>query len=128
MQNAQIGVYGLGTMGSALALNLADKGFRVAVANRETDWTAPFIARAGRMVANLVPAPDLKTFVEDRKGHDRRYALDAGKIRRELGWTARHDFDAGIAKTVRWYLDHRPWCESVQVSAEYRRQRLGLGD
>ena len=71
---------------------------------------------------------DLKTFVEDRKGHDRRYALDAGKIRKELGWTARHDFDSGIAKTVRWYLEHRPWCESVQSSAEYRRQRLGLGE
>jgi dTDP-glucose 4,6-dehydratase len=71
---------------------------------------------------------DLKTFVEDRKGHDRRYALDAGKIRRELGWTPRHDFDAGIAKTVRWYLENRPWYESVLASADYRRQRLGLGD
>jgi dTDP-glucose 4,6-dehydratase len=71
---------------------------------------------------------ELKTFVEDRKGHDRRYALDAAKIRGELGWTPDHDFDAGIAKTVRWYLDHRQWCESVQASAEYRRQRLGLAE
>jgi dTDP-glucose 4,6-dehydratase len=71
---------------------------------------------------------ELKTFVEDRKGHDRRYALDSGKVQRELGWKPRHDFEAGIAKTVRWYLDHRPWCESVQSSADYRRHRLGLGE
>ena len=69
---------------------------------------------------------DLKTFVEDRKGHDRRYALDAGKIRSELGWAPQHDFDSGIAQTVQWYLDHREWCESVQSSSKYRRERLGL--
>ncbi len=67
----------------------------------------------------------LETFVPDRPGHDRRYAIDAGKIRRELGWRPEHDFDSGIAETVRWYLDHRDWCESVQ-SGKYRRERLGL--
>jgi dTDP-glucose 4,6-dehydratase len=69
---------------------------------------------------------DLKVFVPDRPGHDRRYAIDASKTREELGWRPRHDFEAGLALTVRWYLDHGAWCESVQ-SGSYRRERLGLG-
>ena len=68
----------------------------------------------------------LKTFVRDRPGHDRRYAVDATKIRTELGWQARHDFDAGLRSTVRWYLEHRQWCDAVQ-SGRYQRERLGLG-
>ncbi len=68
----------------------------------------------------------LKTFVPDRPGHDRRYAIDAGKIRRELGWQPRHTFESGLRETVRWYLDHRDWCEQVQ-QGKYARQRLGLG-
>ena len=68
---------------------------------------------------------DLKSFVADRPGHDRRYAIDDTKVRQELGWEPRHDFASGIAATVRWYLDHRPWCETVQAD-RYRRERLGL--
>jgi dTDP-glucose 4,6-dehydratase len=68
---------------------------------------------------------ELKTFVPDRPGHDRRYAIDASKIRRELGFKPEHDFESGIASTVRWYLDNAAWCESVQ-SGKYRRERLGL--
>ncbi len=60
---ADIGIYGLGTMGSALALNLAENGFRVAVTNREVDWIVPFIERAGVLGAQLVPAHDLAAFV-----------------------------------------------------------------
>ena len=55
----------------------------------------------------------LKTFVEDRPGHDRRYAIDASKIRAELGWSPAHDFEAGLRRTVAWYLEHRAWCESL---------------
>jgi dTDP-glucose 4,6-dehydratase len=69
---------------------------------------------------------ELKTFVSDRPGHDRRYAIDDGKIRRELGWEPRHDFASGLRATVRWYLDHRAWCEAVQAG-RYGRERLGLG-
>ena len=67
----------------------------------------------------------LKTFVKDRPGHDRRYAIDASKIRRELGWAPRHAFEDGLRETVRWYLANRAWCEAVQ-SGSYRRERLGL--
>jgi len=69
---------------------------------------------------------DLKTFVPDRPGHDRRYAIDARKIRRELGWAPRHTFETGLRSTTQWYLEHRDWCEAVQSGA-YDRQRLGLG-
>jgi dTDP-glucose 4,6-dehydratase len=58
-------------------------------------------------------ARDLITFVPDRPGHDFRYALDAGKIARELGWRPARSFEAGLRETVQWYLDQQPWVESV---------------
>jgi dTDP-glucose 4,6-dehydratase len=59
------------------------------------------------------------SFVRDRLGHDRRYAIDAGKMRDELGWTPQHDFAAGIEITIQWYLENRAWCDRVR-SGEYR--------
>ena len=67
----------------------------------------------------------LKVFVRDRPGHDRRYAIDSGKIRREVGWKPRHDFNAGVQKTIRWYMENLDWSEKVQ-KGKYRRERLGL--
>ena len=68
---------------------------------------------------------DLKTFVPDRPGHDRRYAIDDDKARAELGWEPRQSFESGLKATVRWYLQNRSWCEAVQ-SGKYDRERLGL--
>jgi dTDP-glucose 4,6-dehydratase len=55
----------------------------------------------------------LITFVKDRPGHDRRYAIDADKIKKELGWTAAHEFEDGISETVQWYLDNQAWVKAV---------------
>ena len=59
----------------------------------------------------------LITFVKDRPGHDRRYAINAAKIGKELGWRPRTSFEAGLRRTVAWYLDHRPWLQAVQTGA-----------
>jgi dTDP-glucose 4,6-dehydratase len=69
---------------------------------------------AGKDVAALKA---LITFVKDRPGHDRRYAIDCGLIERELGWTPKHDFKSGLRKTVRWYLDNPTWVEHVKSGA-----------
>ncbi|WP_261832734.1 dTDP-glucose 4,6-dehydratase [Leminorella grimontii] len=68
---------------------------------------------------------DLITYVTDRPGHDMRYAIDAGKIERELGWKPQETFESGIRKTVAWYLSHREWCQRVQ-DGSYARERIGL--
>ncbi len=62
----------------------------------------------------------LITFVKDRPGHDHRYAIDASKIKRELGWEPETDFENGLKKTVRWYLDNQQWLQNV-VSGEYQK-------
>ena len=72
----------------------------------------------GRSYAELI------THVADRPGHDRRYAIDSSKIRRELGWKPRENFDTGIEKTVDWYLANRAWCAEI-TAKRYARERLG---
>lgn len=67
---------------------------------------------------------DLITFVQDRPGHDLRYAIDASKIERELGWVPTETFASGLRKTVQWYLDNREWCRNVQ-DGSYQGERLG---
>ncbi|MDE2378858.1 dTDP-glucose 4,6-dehydratase [Bradyrhizobium sp.] len=72
------------------------------------------------------PRRRLIGFVEDRPGHDRRYAMDAGKIERELGWRAQESFESGLAKAVRWYCDRRRWWRDI-LDRGYQRARIGLG-
>ena len=72
------------------------------------------------------PRERLISFVADRPGHDVRYAIDARKIRRELGWTPQETFDTGLRKTVEWYLTNRRWWECIR-SGVYRGERLGVG-
>ena len=68
---------------------------------------------------------DLITFVEDRPGHDRRYAINSSKARHKLGWSPRETLATGLARTIDWYLANRPWCDAITQGA-YRRERLGL--
>ncbi|MFN6933614.1 MAG: dTDP-glucose 4,6-dehydratase, partial [Tsuneonella sp.] len=69
---------------------------------------------------------NLITFVADRPGHDRRYAIDASKIERDLGWSPSETFDSGLSKTIEWYLDNRWWWEPIR-SGSYAGERLGNG-
>jgi dTDP-glucose 4,6-dehydratase len=75
--------------------------------------------------AGVARFADLITYVADRPGHDQRYAIDAGKIQRELGWSPVETFETGLRKTVQWYLANRPWWQHV-LDGSYQRERLGL--
>ncbi|HFC8465661.1 TPA: dTDP-glucose 4,6-dehydratase [Neisseria subflava] len=76
--------------------------------------------------AGVARYEDLITFVQDRPGHDVRYAIDAAKIGRELGWKPQETFESGIRKTVQWYLDNKTWWQNV-LNGNYRLERLGTG-
>ncbi|HGY9592865.1 dTDP-glucose 4,6-dehydratase [Vibrio campbellii] len=65
------------------------------------------------------------TYVQDRPGHDRRYAIDSSKMQKELGWTPEETFETGLRKTVLWYLENTEWCQNVQ-DGSYQRERLGV--
>ena len=65
------------------------------------------------------------TYVQDRPGHDRRYAIDSSKMQRELNWMPEETFETGLRKTVQWYLDNSTWCQNVQ-DGSYQRERLGV--
>ena len=116
--------------GIMLALEKGRAGEKYNVGGGNERTNVQIVDRICDLVDELAPgtagAHRLKTFVPDRPGHDRRYAIDAAKIRRELGWTPRHTFETGLRETVKWYLEHRDWCEKVQAG-RYDRQRLGLG-
>ena len=71
------------------------------------------------------PRRRLIRHVEDRPGHDRRYAIDASKIERELGWHAEETFESGLAKTIQWYLENRSWWNAI-LSRGYAPVRVGL--
>jgi len=73
---------------------------------------------------NLTSFKELITFVKDRPGHDRRYAIDASKIDSQLNWQPQETFESGISKTIKWYLENLDWCKQVQAGT-YQRERLG---
>jgi dTDP-glucose 4,6-dehydratase len=85
----------------------------------------PATQNAHLIEKKLTRYTDLKQFVDDRPGHDRRYAVNPSKIRSELNWSPQHTFEGGLRKTVEWYLSHREWCRQV-LGDHYDRQRLGL--
>jgi dTDP-glucose 4,6-dehydratase len=86
------------------------------------------------LLEELVPAKpvgvdkyeDLITYVTDRPGHDLRYAIDASKIERELGWVPEESFESGLRKTVQWYLNNKDWWQAV-LNGSYQMERLGQG-
>jgi dTDP-glucose 4,6-dehydratase len=96
------------------------------VVDRVCDAVEAIIPAAHNPALKGASYRSLKRLVPDRPGHDRRYAIDAAKIRTELGWAPLHRFEEGLVRTARWYFEHRPWCEQVQAG-RYDRQRLGLG-
>jgi dTDP-glucose 4,6-dehydratase len=94
---------------------------------RNIDVVRAICGHLDELLPNTVNRPHAKLieFVTDRPGHDQRYAIDAGKIARELGWRPKYRFEDGLRETVRWYLDNRGWWERV-MSGAYRGERLGL--
>ncbi|EOE4739456.1 dTDP-glucose 4,6-dehydratase [Vibrio vulnificus] len=77
------------------------------------------------LVPKAKPYAEQITYVQDRPGHDRRYAIDSSKMQKELGWTPEETFETGLTKTVQWYLDNEVWCKNVQ-DGSYQRERLGV--
>jgi dTDP-glucose 4,6-dehydratase len=114
-----------------LILEQGRLGERYNVGGRNERTNIGVVERICDTLDELVPTRAsrrrLITFVPDRPGHDHRYAIDASKLEQELGWRAEENFDSGLAKTVRWYLDHRAWWEPLRKKV-YQGERLGLID
>ena len=89
------------------------------------ELAVPAATNARLAAAGVTRYHDLKVFVKDRPGHDKRYAIDASKIARELGFTPRYSFHEGLNQTVAWYIANRSWCDAV-TRGQYDRERLGL--
>lgn len=88
------------------------------------DELSPISMNVAFTLSSMKSYRELIAFVKDRPGHDVRYAIDASKIEKELGWIPRESFDSGIRKTVEWYLANGSWCRRV-LNGEYRLERLG---
>jgi len=86
--------------------------------------SAPTVIASEAKQSTASSYKSLITYVTDRPGHDRRYAIDASKIANELNWHPEETFESGIRKTVQWYLDNQQWCKNVQ-DGSYQRERLG---
>jgi dTDP-glucose 4,6-dehydratase len=112
-----------GRLGEKYNIGGGNERTNLEIVDRICDAVEQLRPAAGNAALKGARYRDLKTFVPDRPGHDRRYAIDASKIRGELGWAPRHDFEEGLASTARWYVEHRDWCEHIQ--AAYNRERLG---
>ncbi len=126
--------------GILLALRQGKSGERYNIGGGNEQTNRAVVEQVCAILEELLPASknaalkkrgitaysDLMIFVTDRPGHDRRYAIDATKIRTQLGWRPRYTFEHGLAQTVRWYVGNRRWCEAIEAD-RYKRERLGLG-
>ena len=112
-----------------LALERAEPGATLALGARQPRGNLDVVRAICAVLDELLPAPAgprerLIAFVPDRPGHDFRYEIDPSRAEAALDWRAPHGFDAGLRRTVRWYLDNRAWWEGVRA-ARYAGQRLG---
>jgi len=113
----------------ALTLGLQGETYNVGGLNERTN--IEIVTRICSLLDRKSPRPDGQSYtvqithVADRPGHDRRYAIDSIKIRRELGWSPKEDFESGIERTVDWYLAHRNWTADI-TAKRYSRERLGM--
>ncbi len=92
---------------------------------RHLETIAPAAQNRALREAGATQYGDLKTFVEDRPGHDRRYAIDPSRCEEELGWSPQHPFDEALGRTVRWYAENREWARAVEDGGR-ARERAGL--
>jgi dTDP-glucose 4,6-dehydratase len=114
-----------------LVMNRGAVGATYNVGGANEQRNIDVVERVCALLDELAPdprLPDRRTlirFVDDRPGHDQRYAIDASRIRADLGWTPAETFESGLRKTVQWYLDNQQWCEHVRTGS-YQSERLGL--
>jgi dTDP-glucose 4,6-dehydratase len=115
----------------ALVLTKGRPGEKYNVGGRSERTNLRVVETICDIVDEFLPAAtsrrDLITFVEDRPGHDRRYAIECGKIERELGWSCAESFESGLRKTVRWYMSERAWWKPLRDKV-YSGERLGLAN
>ena len=118
-----------GTPGRAYTIGADNERTNLEIAKHLCDLVESFLPAAhneAMRAAGRRSYHELRHHVTDRLGHDRRYAVDATRIKTELSWSPRRGFDDGLRDTVRWYLDNDAWVRAVQDTSRYERERLGL--
>jgi len=117
-----------GRVGASYNVGASNEQPNIALINHlcaALDIAQPAASNPAMRAAAKASYADLKTFVADRPGHDRRYAVDATKLRTDLGWQPAWSFADGLRSTVQWYVEHREAFDAAR--AGYNRERLGLG-
>jgi dTDP-glucose 4,6-dehydratase len=115
---ALLGVLAFGAAGEKYLIGADEQ-------HRNLDLAEMICGIIDRVVPRNQPSRSFITHVTDRPGHDQRYAIDATRVRQEIGWRPRHSLAEGLESTVRWYIDHKDWWEEIFASGRYGGERLG---